>query len=65
MGGGLQMKSPGILCVGSAAATVFMIYNIATATEGMSQTLTVMNYLLIACLACITIFTGVMWLSKR
>lgn len=42
-----------------------MIYNTTTGTEGVSQTLTVMNYLMIASLAGVTIFTGVMWLSKR
>jgi hypothetical protein len=59
------MKNPGILCFSSAMATLFMIYNVWTATEGVSQTLAVMNYLFIACLAGVTIFCGVMWLSKR
>jgi len=59
------MKNPGLMCLISAVVTLWLIYDMATASEGISQTLAAMKYILIALLAGVTIFLGVQWLSKR
>ena len=59
------MKNPGLMCLISAVVTLWLIYDLATASEGMSQTLAAMKYILITLLAVVTIYLGVQWLSKR
>jgi len=53
------------MCLISAVVTLWLIYDLATASEGMSQTLAAMKYILITLLAVVTIYLGVQWLSKR
>jgi hypothetical protein len=57
------MKNAGFLCVLTGLVTVWRIYEMATATEGPSQTLALMNYIMIFFMGGLTIFLGFKWLA--
>jgi hypothetical protein len=59
------MKNAGFLCILTGLVTLWRIYDMATATEGPSQTLALMNYILIFFMGGLTIFLGIKWLSSR
>ena len=59
------MKNAGVLCILTGIVTLWRIYEMATATEGPSQTLAFMNYFLIFFSGGLTVFLGVKWLSSR
>jgi hypothetical protein len=42
-----------------------MIYHMATATEGPSQSLALMKYFLLAVLVVVTLYSGAKWLAMK
>ena len=57
-------NSPGTIFLIGAAASAWLIYDMATATEAPSQTLGVMKYLLIAIMVGATLYSGAKWFAN-
>jgi hypothetical protein len=58
-------RNRGTICLLGAAASGWQIYRIATATEGPSQTLALMQYTLLAIMVIATLVTGAQWLTMK
>jgi hypothetical protein len=54
-------NNPGAMFLLGGAASAWLLYDMVTATEGPSQTLALMKYLLIAVLVIVTVYSGAKW----
>jgi len=48
-----------------AAASTWMIYDMATETEAPSQTLALMKYFVLAVMVIVTLYSGAKWLVMK
>jgi len=58
-------KNRGTTFLLGAAASAWLIYDMATATEGPSQTLALMKYFLLAVMVIATLYSGAKWLTMK
>jgi hypothetical protein len=58
-------KNRGTTCILGAAASAWLIYDMATATEAPSQTLALMKYFILAVMMVTTIYSGAKWLTMK
>jgi hypothetical protein len=58
-------KNRGMIFLLGAAASGWLIYDMATATEGPSQTLALMQYAILVVLVIATIYSGAKWLVMK
>jgi hypothetical protein len=61
---GLMGNNSGTVFLIGAAASAWLIYDMATATEAPSQTLALMKYFLIAVLVLATLYSGAKWFAN-
>ena len=58
-------KNRGLTVLLGVAASGWMIYDMATATEAPSQTLALMKYCILAVVVITTIYSGSKWLTMK
>jgi hypothetical protein len=58
-------RNRGTICLLGAATSSWMIYDLASTTEGPSQSLALMKYLLLAVIVTATLVTGAQWLTMK
>ena len=59
-----MVNNPGAIFVLGAAVSAWQIYDLATKTEGMSQTLALMRYFLLAIMVITTLYAGAKWFAN-
>jgi hypothetical protein len=62
---GFMARNRGTICLLGAATSSWMIYDLASTTEGPSQSLALMKYLLLAVMVTATLVTGAQWLTMK
>jgi hypothetical protein len=55
----------GLVFLFGLAGSSWMIYHMANATEGSSQSLALMKYFLLAVLVIVTLYSGAKWLAMK
>jgi hypothetical protein len=58
-------KNRGATFLLGAAASTWMIYDMATETEAPSQTLALMKYFVLAVMVIVTLYSGAKWLVMK
>ena len=62
---GFMARNRGAICLLGAASSSWMIYDLASTTEGAGQSLALMKYFLLAVMVIATLVTGAQWLTMK